>query len=436
MSDFGEWATIKLGDLVEGYRGVSYQPHHLLDSYDKDTVILLRANNIQQGRLQFEDIQIVPKNLVKKVQYLSSGDVAVCMSNGSKHLVGKSAQLVDEINLDCTIGAFCSVFRPREGADHNFVKQLFLSSVYQAHIDLSLAGSAINNLKNSDIESIIFKIPSKAKQKKIATILETIDQAIGKTEALMEKYQHIKAGLMHDLFTRGIAADGKLRPPIEQAPELYQETPIGWIPKAWNYELLDKLTERGSGHTPNKSYPNYWNGGIKWISLSDSRRLDNLYISDSDLEISELGIQNSSATMHQAGIVVMSRDAGVGKSAITTQPMAVSQHFMVWKCGAKMDNHFLYYWLQFNKRTFENIAMGSTIVTIGLPYFKRLRISAPIEKTEQTRIGDRLKKIDSYIFSLKADFEKLKQQKSGLMHDLLTGKVQVSIDNTEAKVSA
>ena len=42
---------------------------------------------------------------------------------------------------------------------------------------------------------------------------------------------------MHDLFTRGIGPDGQLRPPREQAPELYQETPIGWIPKEWEYEL-------------------------------------------------------------------------------------------------------------------------------------------------------------------------------------------------------
>ncbi|MGB5599730.1 MAG: restriction endonuclease subunit S, partial [Thiothrix litoralis] len=68
-------------------------------------------------------------------------------------------------------------------------------------------------------------------QKKIATILQTIDQTIESTQALIEKYQLIKAGLMHDLFTRGIGADGKLRPPREEAPELYQETAIGWIPK-------------------------------------------------------------------------------------------------------------------------------------------------------------------------------------------------------------
>lgn len=272
-------------------------------------------------------------------------------------------------------------------------------------------------------------------QSRITEVLRSADAAIEKTEALITKYQQIKAGLMHDLFTRGVTADGKLRPPREQAPELYQETPIGWIPMGWQYELLDNLAVRGSGHTPNKNFSEYWNGGIKWISLADSFRLDRLYIDDTEYEISPLGIQNSSAVVHPAGTVVLSRDAGVGKSAITTQPMAVSQHFMCWRCDDRLDKHFLYYWLQLKKRMFENIAMGSTILTIGLQYFKKLKIAAPLDASEQLRIGAILQSADQRIFSLEDDLHKLTQQKAGLMHDLLTGKVRVPLE-TPAPESA
>lgn len=273
-------------------------------------------------------------------------------------------------------------------------------------------------------------------QQRIATILTGIDTAIEKTEALIAKYQQIKAGLMHDLFTRGVLPSGQLRPTREQDPELYRETAIGWIPREWQYELLDKLALRGSGHTPNKNFPEYWNGGIKWVSLADSHRLDQLYISDTELQISHKGIQNSSAVLHPAGIVVLSRDAGVGKSAITIEPMAVSQHFMCWKCDQKMDNHFLYYWLQFNKRTFENIAMGSTILTIGLPYFKKMKIACPVDLEEQRDIAAKIKSADARIFSLQDELSKLKQQKQGLMHDLLIGKVPVTIENKTTTTEA
>ncbi len=293
-------------------------------------------------------------------------------------------------------------------------------------------GSTFAAVSTDDVRSVPIPVFDITKQTKIATILSATDSAIEKTESLIAKYQQIKAGLMHDLFTRGVLPNGKLRPPRSEAPELYQETEIGWIPRNWQYELLDKLALRGSGHTPNKDHPEYWNGGVKWVSLADSYRLDKLYISDTDLKISHKGIQNSSAVRHPAGIVVLSRDAGVGKSAITTEPMAVSQHFMCWKCDQKMDNHFLYYWLQFNKRTFENIAMGSTIVTIGLPYFKRLKIACPVVLDEQRAIANKLKAIDARLFSLQGDLEKKRQQKLGLMHDLLTGKVPVQVNEPEA----
>ena len=107
--------------------------------------------------------------------------------------------------------------------------------------------------------------------------------------------------------------------------------------------------------------------------------------------------------------------------------MAVSQHFMCWRCDQRLDSHFLYYWLQFQKRTFENIAMGSTILTIGLPYFKRLRISCPVDLQEQRVIASRLKSADENLFAMQAQLSKLQRQKLGLMQDLLTGKVPVTV---------
>jgi len=344
----------------------------------------------------------------------------------SRATVGESRISVKEV---CTNQGFKSLV-PQKGVNGLFLyyQMQRLRGAYK----LFGIGSTFLEVSKKDTERFSVLMPvSEGEQKAIAAVIDSVDVAIEKTEALIAKYQQIKAGLMHDLFTRGVTADGKLRPPREQAPELYQETPIGWIPKEWQYELLDQLAVRGSGHTPNKNFPEYWNGGIKWISLADSYRLDRLYITDTEYEISQLGIQNSSATVHPAGTVVISRDAGIGKSAITTEPMAVSQHFMCWRCDGRLDKHFLYYWLQFKKRMFENIAMGSTILTIGLPYFKKLKIAAPIDQEEQKQIGEGLLSIDKRIFSLEADLEKKRQQKLGLMSDLLTGIVRVQVAETQ-----
>lgn len=336
---------------------------------------------------------------------------------------------------DYCVGRGLSAFKAKPGSSSTvFLKHAV--ELNASYLHRRSQGSTFVAVSTGDVRSVPIPVFSLQVQERIASVLSCIDTTIEKTEALIAKHQQIKAGLMHDLFTRGVLLNGQLRPPRSEAPELYQETAMGWIPAEWQFELLDKLASRGSGHTPNKDHPEYWNGGIKWVSLADSHRLDQLYISDTELKISHQGIQNSSAVLHPAGIVVLSRDAGVGKSAITTEPMAVSQHFMCWNCGQKMDNHFLYYWLQFNKRTFENIAMGSTILTIGLPYFKRLRIACPVQLEEQELIASKLRSADELLMSLQRDLEKTKQQKLGLMQDLLTGRVPVPVPAEPAEATA
>ncbi|MBN8518596.1 MAG: hypothetical protein J5X22_13580 [Candidatus Accumulibacter sp.] len=68
---------------------------------------------------------------------------------------------------------------------------------------------------------------------------------------------------------------------------------------------------------------------------------------------------------------------------------------------------------------------------IGLPYFKKMKIACPIELEEQRNIAAKIKASDTRIFSLQDELSKLKQQKQGLMHDLLTGKVPVKVKEPE-----
>ncbi|QTF93181.1 restriction endonuclease subunit S [Halomonas sp. BM-2019] len=195
------------------------------------------------------------------------------------------------------------------------------------------------------------------------------------------------------------------------------------IPDGWKYDLLDRFAERCSGHTPSKSFPEYWNGGIKWVSLSDSHKLDRGYIFETESEISGEGIKNSSAELHPAETVLMTRDAGIGKSAVLKTPMAVSQHFIAWRCDNKSCLHswFLYNWLQLHKAEFERQAVGSTIKTIGLPFFKRLKILVPPFE-EQQKIVDILFVWDKAITETERLIEVSQQQRHALMQQLLTGK--------------
>lgn len=195
------------------------------------------------------------------------------------------------------------------------------------------------------------------------------------------------------------------------------------LPEGWKVVLLDQVAKRGSGHTPNKDHPEYWNGGVKWISLADSSRLDKGLVAETDKEISIEGVQNSSAVIHPSGTVVLSRDAGVGKSGVLAEDMAVSQHFIAWDCSdsTELHNWYLYHWLQQQKPEFERVAVGSTIKTIGLPYFKKLKITLP-PVAEQHRIAQILSTWDQAIVTTERLLANSQRRTRDLMTSLFSGR--------------
>ena len=245
-----------------------------------------------------------------------------------------------------------------------------------------------------------------AEQQKIAACLTSLDDLIAAQARKVDALKAHKKGLMQELFP----LEGETQPRL-RFPEFKATA-------GWEVKKLEDLAQRGSGHTPSKGNPEYYGGGVKWISLADSKRLDAGLISTTEIEISAQGIKKSSAVLHAAGTVLISRDAGVGKSAVMAVPMAVSQHFIVWICHAHLlSNWFLYYLLQKMKPIFERIASGSTIKTIGLPFFKALHIAIPT-LPEQQRIASCLISLDDHITAATQELDALKTHKKGLMQQL------------------
>jgi len=267
-------------------------------------------------------------------------------------------------------------------------------------------GDTVVHLYPHQLEALHIAVPSPAEQQKIAECLSSVDELMAAQARKVDALKTHKKGLMQQLFPREGETQPHLRfPEFKNAGE-------------WEEQKLEDLAKRGSGHTPNKAKQEYYNGGIKWVSLADSKRLDNGLISETAIVISEQGIKNSSAVLHTAGSVILSRDAGVGKSAVMSESMAVSQHFIVWTCEKhRLSNWFLYYILQIKKPVFESVASGSTIKTIGLPFFKELRIIVP-PVPEQQHIATCLSSLDALITAETQKHEALKTHKKGLMQQL------------------
>ncbi|KJS08972.1 MAG: hypothetical protein VR73_03795 [Gammaproteobacteria bacterium BRH_c0] len=285
----------------------------------------------------------------------------------------------------------------------------------------------------------------KSEQIKISQILQTTDQAIEKTEALIEKCQQIKAGLMHDLFTRGIGPDGKLRPPREQAPELYQETPIGWIPKEWKLqevnEVVDSIVDGPFGS--NLKTEHYVSDpGVRVVRLQNVTEYqyndaDRAYISDRH-------------ALSLARNVVVGEDvliAGLGEERYPVGractyppdlPAAINKAdcFRARCIPQVLMNKFFMLFLNstFARQQVRRYEQGVTRPRINTGNLKRLLVLVPFLK-EQVEIVNKFDAVQFRLASEELKLEKLKKQKSGLMHDLLTGKVPVTVDTDTAELA-
>jgi type I restriction enzyme S subunit len=311
-------------------------------------------------------------------------------------------------------GSFGAIGRLIVLFPNEILDNTYLSECINFHVSFHQESSAVPQLTGKQIGTYSIPLPPLPEQQKIAEILSTVDDKIEVIDQQITETQALKNGLMQRLLTKGIGHTE------------FKDSPLGEIPKSWEVVKLDDVAIRGSGHTPNKQIAEYYNGGIKWVSLGDSKRLDNRWIENTKIEISKEGIKNSSAVLHPKETVLLSRDAGVGKSAVMKTEMGVSQHFITWNCKEFLNNWFLYYTLQNMKPTFERVAIGSTIKTIGLGFFKKLTLALP-SKEEQDKIADILYTVDDKLEVLSEKKTYYQELKQGLMQQLLTGKIRVKI---------
>ena len=206
-----DWEIIPLVSIGRTIRGVSYNPNNdLYISDSSDSIRLFRSNNILNSRLVFSGLQYVSKNRVSESQKMQLGDILICMANGSKSLVGKSA--IHDLNdgYEYTFGAFMGVFRLNDASQSKYVYYLMNSARYRCYIDLILAGSSINNLKPSDIDKLSLAFPDIEEQTAIAAMLSDMDSELAALEQKLAKARDVKQGMMQQLLT------GRIRLPLSK----------------------------------------------------------------------------------------------------------------------------------------------------------------------------------------------------------------------------
>ncbi len=303
-----------------------------------------------------------------------------------------------------------------------------------------MVGSTQVHVRTTEFFRTSIPVPPLPQQKKIARILTTVDSLIEKTEALIEKYKSIKQGMMHDLFTRGVDQNGKLRPPYEESPHLYKESPLGWIPRDWDVAVLgEEIGPITSGWSPTCDAETAAEGewailkttAVVWDGYDDG---ENKRLPYHLLPLPKLEVVTDD--------ILITRKGPVERVGVVVHVPETRPHMMipdtVFRIRIEKDSEL--------SSAFVPLALGCEQVQtdwfgrkIGLADAQvnvnhgilRSTVFPKPNRDEQLEICKRLESIQSTLDAEQLYVETLMSLKSGLMQDLLTGKVRVNVDEAE-----
>ena len=318
------------------------------------------------------------------------------------------------------------VMRPAVGVDSRFAQYQILNRTFIDMVDGSTFGSKMPRASWEFVGGMELTTPPLPEQTQIADFLDRetakIDVLVAEQRRLMELLKEKRQAVISHAVTKGLNPDAPMKPSgIEW---------LGDVPAHWDVSKMKWVAEMQSGHTPDKKISAYWeNGDISWVSLNDTGYLkDHDYISETAYSITQSGIANSSARILPAGVVVFSRDATIGRCAITTKPMAVSQHFIAWVCGESMVPEFLLFRLRSMIGELDRLTTGATLKTIGMPDVRTLVTPVPPlpeQKAIIVYVVELTAQLDTLTTEARRAITLLQERRTALISAAVTGQIDV-----------
>ena len=193
-----------LGEVVTFVRGVTFDGAEAHATPRGGTVPILRAGNIGQQLVTDADLIWVPLERVSEEQSMCRGDIAICMSSGSRSVVGKTAIL--EHPFEGAVGAFCGLIRSGPLVDARYLAHWLRSDVFFRWRDSQSRGASIQNLRFSELALLEIALPSLGVQRRIAAGLDlqlaSVERAGSRTSEMRAETQALRARAIEGSFER------------------------------------------------------------------------------------------------------------------------------------------------------------------------------------------------------------------------------------------
>ena len=268
---------VKVSDVCEQIRGVSYSGDDAIAVPASGYLAVLRANNITDDGLSFDDLTYVPEARISAKQLVIAGDVVIAASSGSLSVVGKAAPAMQNLNMG--FGAFCKVLRPNSKVDHAYFAHFFKTKSYRQKVSSLAAGANINNLRNEHLDDLPFPLPPLEEQRRIAAILDQAETLRTQRRAALALLDSLTQSLFLDMFGDPVAN-----------------------PKGFIKQPLSGVAEITTGSTPGRGSDGYYGGNIPWVKTTEVAG-DEIY--DTEEKLTEAGLKAIRGKLHPINSIVV-----------------------------------------------------------------------------------------------------------------------------------
>ena len=184
--------VIKLSDVADFMQGLTYSPNDVADK----GYLVLRSSNIQHSALSFDDCVYVKTEIPAHLQ-VKKGDIIMCVRNGSKKLVGKSAMIPYELPMT-TWGAFMMVIR--SSINDSYIFQFLNSQSFYSQVFKDTGTATINQITKGILNECEIPMPPENERNKITALLDGVDRHIESSYNFLKELQQLQQSLMQQLF--------------------------------------------------------------------------------------------------------------------------------------------------------------------------------------------------------------------------------------------
>jgi type I restriction enzyme S subunit len=394
------WKVTKLKFIGDAIGGLTYAPNNVVDN-ENEGVLVLRSSNIQNGKLTLKDNVFVNLEISDKLT-LKKGDILICSRNGSQHLIGKNI-CIDERTEGSTFGAFMMIFRSQY---YGFLNQYFNSPIFTSQSGLFLTAT-INQLTSGTLNNFYIAIPDSIdEQTTIANYLDhkttQIDTLITKKEQFILLLQEERTAVINQAVTKGL--DPKV---------MMKDSGIEWlgeIPEHWEVKRMKYLCDVTTG---GKDTENREDDG-KYPFFVRSQTIERISSYSFD------------------GEAILTAGDGVGVCKVwhyVNEKFDFHQRVYMMSNFQPVLGKYLFYYLKenFGKEVMK-LSAKSTVDSLRRPMFQNFMVCFG-SLDEQKKIIEEIEfqeiRIDTLISKSQQEIELLKEYKTALISEVVTGKVDV-----------